>query len=109
MFSNVDWILAGAIVFTGLVVVFFVLAFLWFAVYLIGIIGGKIANSAKEKAAMQTPSPQPTVTQPQSQQKLTPEVVAAITAAIANVTDSNFKITNISLHGTSTTLWENNK
>ncbi len=97
--ANVDWVLAGAIILTGLVVVFFVLLFLWLAVAMLG----KICSLFKEE--MPAPAPAaPVITSTAT--TLTPEIVAAISATIGCMHQGEFKITSIKQQGSSTNLWE---
>ncbi len=101
---QVDWTLAIGTTLTGLVVVFLVLAFLWFSVTIIGKIIMGMAKPA--------PAPAPTAAAPKAvastsnTHKLTPEIVAAITGAIGATTGENFKITEIKLSGTNQNLWK---
>lgn len=100
-FSNVDWTLAGAVVITGLVVVFFMLALLWVFVILIG----KIAPMISKKPQEQKSSPAVAPIQATVRPKLNSEIVAAITGAVSTTTNRNFKIKSISLKGDNTPLW----
>lgn len=102
-FSSVDWTLAGGIIITGLVVVFFVLAFLWFFIATMGKVCTKfLASIKKNEAVPQNTTP---VQQP-SAPKLNGELVAVITAAVSSVTEKNFKIKSIALKGDNTPLWK---
>lgn len=102
-FNNVDWTLAGGIIITGLVVVFFVLAFLWFSITVIGKVCDRIiASIKKNEPVIEKTTPAPKVASP----KLSGELVAVITAAAASVTDKNFRIKSISRKGDSTPLWK---
>lgn len=105
-FSNVDWTLAGGIIITGLVVVFFVLAFLWFAVTIIGKVGSAInaKQSANKPQTTAVPTPS-TSSAPVAHVALSGEIIAAITAAVADSTDKNFVIKSIALKGEGTPLW----
>lgn len=105
--GNVDWTLAGAIILTGLTVVFIVLLFLWFAVSAMGKICGSIDASLKKAEPVQEQEAAPVAPAVNSGvNPLTPEVVAAITGAIGAVHTGNFRITSIKQTGSSTNLWE---
>lgn len=104
-FQNVDWTLAGGIIITGLVVVFIVLAFLWFAVGVIGKVGSVINAKTKAKTDANAEKAQ-LVNTVVPTAKLNGETIAAITGAIAAASGKNFKITSIKLSGSNTELFK---
>lgn len=89
---NVDFTLAGAVIFTGLVVVFTALIGLSLVVWLIGKLFAAIANKPKTPTAQ----PVPPTARPAALQNIAPvvedgigdEIIAVIAAAVAAMGDS---------------------
>ncbi len=99
--ANIDWQLAGSIIFTGLSVVFSVLIILWLMIGLMG----SIMKKFESKALVATPqAPAPVAVQ--TTHTLSDAEVAVITAAAAEVVKGNFTIKEISLHNTNTLVFK---
>lgn len=49
MFANVDWVYAGSVIISGLVVVFAALVLLWFIVAVLGRVLSGIAGNSRQK------------------------------------------------------------
>ena len=93
MFANVDWVCAGSVIISGLVVVFAALVLLWFIVAVLGrILSGIAGNSGRKDntSREEIPAAAPAVQQPSKpapmpvvEEGISNEVVAVIAAAIA--------------------------
>ncbi len=99
--ANIDWQLAGSIIFTGLSVVFAVLVILWLMIALMGSIMKNFEKKAPVEAS-QTIAPVATT----QNHKLSDVEVAVITAAASEVVKGNFTIKEISLHNTNTLVFK---
>ncbi len=99
--ANIDWQLAGSIIFTGLAVVFAVLIILWITI----LIMGNIMKNFGEKPTTVTPQTA-TVSVSEVKTTLSDVEVAVITAAAAQIVKENFTIKEISLHNTGKLVWK---
>ena len=110
--ANIDWVMAGAVVITGLVVVFAALVLLWWVMALMGKVLGTRSSGGQDKgkkalepAAKNTPvTNQPALAT--QNQEVSDEVVAVITAAISAMTGSNnFVVKSIRRSGQFRSPW----
>ena len=98
---NVDWSLAGAVVFSGLIIVFFLLCILIGAVTLIGNI---IDRSQKKGDDVPSAIPAPAI-----ETGIAEETVAVISAAIQCMSETSpgttYKIASINRHTSTRPVW----
>lgn len=112
MAVNIDWVMAGAVVITGLVVVFAALVLLWWVMVLMGKVLGSGSSGGQDKgkktlepAAKSTPATNQPALATQNQE-VSDEVVAVITAAISAMTgNTNFVVKSIQRSGRFRSPW----
>lgn len=111
MSFNVDWVMAGAVIITGLSVVFVALVLLWGVMVLMGkligsVSGGKSTKKEKPAAVQTQPIAKTQPTLAAQQAEVGDDVVAAITAAIAAMTGStNFVVKSIRRSSRARSAW----
>ena len=112
MAVNIDWVMAGAVVISGLVVVFAALVLLWWVMALMGKVLGSRSSGGQDKgkkalepAAKSTPATNQPALAAQNQE-VSDEVVAVITAAISAMMGStSFVVKSIHRSGRSRSPW----